>query len=68
MVQDIKMNNTSEMYIAIRQLRPDISARDALSIARLPFARARELYHRGIFSRANVRVALRSLRFLNETR
>lgn len=64
------MNNTSEMYIAIRQLRPDIdiSARDALSIARLPFARARELYHRGIFSRANVRVALRSLRFLNETR
>lgn len=61
------MNNT-EMYIAIRRSRPDISPRDALSIVRLPFDRARELYHRGKLSRGNVRGTVSILRFLGETR
>lgn len=62
------MMNKTEMYSAIRRLRPDISPLDALSIVRLPFDRARELYQLGKLSRSNVRTTVRILRFLGETR
>ena len=50
----------------IRQVRPDITSRDAVAIARLPLTRINHLRDHGLLNRGEVASTLRKLRFLGE--
>jgi hypothetical protein len=52
--------------IQIRKIRPDITARDALAISRLPRSRVQHLLSYGLLNRCEVVSTLRKLRFLGE--
>ena len=58
--------NMKFIAIQIRKIRPDITARDALAISRLPRSRVQHLRSYGLFNRSEVSSTLRKLRFLGE--
>ena len=58
--------NSLSIALKIRQVRPDISRRDALAISRLPVSRVNHLRSHGLLNRAEVASTLRKLRALGE--